>query len=193
MRCLLLLFLSVSLSVSFGQSNDAALNKRLAAYLEANRKLDFESLMNFIHPKLFKVASKEAMVEGLRQSFNNDKMQIQLDSMEITQVGPVFAYGTTAYRKVDYFMVMDVQFTEKEKLGDSTFVKLMEKNFARVFRGSAAYNAGTETFHVRGNQFMLAIKDAGQPWMFIGHKADKALNEFLFPKAVISKFNLLKE
>lgn len=193
MRSVLLLLLLFTASLSFAQSNDAALNQRLAEYAAANQRLDFEAVMDYIYPKLFKMASREAVIESFEKAFNNEEIQIKLDSMAITKVGPVFAHGLTAYRKVDYTMTMGVTFTDKEKLSDTAFVKLVETSFAKVFRGTAVYNKATESFHVRGQQFMLAIKDKGQPWTFIGHKPDKALNEFLFPQAFINKFALLKE
>lgn len=193
MRKLFVFFLAFPSFLLYGQSNDAALNARLASYMDANKQLDFKLLMNFIHPKLFKVASRETLIKTFEQAYNNDQMKIKMDSLAIDAVGPSFTYGTSAYRKVDYSMTMDLAFTDKEKLIDSAFVDLMEVNLAKAFHGTAAYEAERQSFHLRGTQFMMAIKDKAQPWMFIGHRPDKKLNEFLFPQAVIQKFDLLKE
>lgn len=193
MRFLILALLFLIPPFTFCQSNDAALNQRLSDYLAANNRLDYETIMSYIHPKLFQVATKESMIAALKQAFNNDQIAMHLDSMQVESVSPVFSHNTSAYRKVGYVMTMDMTFKDSSRLKDPNFVATMKTSLAKTFKGTAAYEPVTKTFHLRGRQFMIAVKDKGQPWMFIGHKADRSLNEFLFPQAVIAKFRLLQE
>jgi hypothetical protein len=189
---LLILFL-IGVLFSNAQSNDPALNKRLSEYLVANKELNFEKIMEYIHPKLFEMVPKELMIQAMKETFENEELKASLDSMEIISVGEVFDHESASYRKIDYSLVMDLSLANSNNNLDSTFINLMKASFEEAFGdATVTYSYEKKSFHISGKQFMIAVRDKKDaPWMFLGYKKDNTLIQFLFPKAVIEKFNLL--
>jgi len=178
---------------SGAQSNDPALNKRLSEYISANEDLNLEKIMDFIHPKLFEIAPRELMIKALKEVFESDEFKASMDSLEIISVDDEFKYEGISYRKVQYSMVMDFRFVDAEKTSDSVFVNLLKTSFSNAFNDAiVSFDKEKNSFHIKGYEFLIAIKDKENAlWMFIGHEKNKMLMEYIFPKAVIEKFNLL--
>ena len=76
----------------FAQSDDAALNKRLAIYLHHTKALDAKELMEYIHPSLFALISKEQFIEVFENTFENKDMVMRIDTITIQRVSKIFAH-----------------------------------------------------------------------------------------------------
>ena len=99
-KSFLLIFFLIAVLFSSAQSNDPALNKRLLEYLAANKELNFEKIMEYIHPKLFEIVPKEMMIQAMKQTFENDQLKVSLDSMDIISVGIPLIMNRSAIEKL---------------------------------------------------------------------------------------------
>ena len=102
-----------------------ALNKRLEIYMRLSKELNFEELMEYVHPSLFTLASKEQLIDVFKKIYDNDEMKISIDNLESRSISDPYALHSVQYRKVDYYMVMHMKFKEEGKTSDSSFVDRM--------------------------------------------------------------------
>ena len=189
---LVALFFLLLAGPATSQSEDNALNQRLDQYMHLSKTLEYEKLMEFIYPKLFDIAPKSAIIETMRQTFESNEMRLGFDSMAVLTVGASFVHKGTEYRKVDYSMVLRLQLTDTSNLKDTTFINIMNMSLSGSFAGaSVRFDRPTGSWVISGTDFMIAIKEKDQPWMFIGNEKNKLMVETLFPPEVIKKFSLL--
>lgn len=196
MRKYLLVFLAFLTTVTaFAQNNsDPQLSKRLDEYMSLTRHLKFEEIMNYTHPKMFTIATREQLIEVFKQSFDNEQMSIGFDSTAITGVSDEFKTENVAYRKIDYWMKLSVLFKDTAALNDENFIGVMKMSFENAFPGgSVLFSKELKKFEIRAPSIMIAIKDSpGSLWMFLGYqRGNDALLKMLYPQPVIEHFKLL--
>jgi len=154
-------------------------------------ELNFEKIMDYIHPSLFRIVPKETMLQALKAPFESDDVKISLDSLEVVQVSPVFSFAGSDYRKVTYRIVMDMYFSDKEAVEDKAFIDLVLNGLQGEFPNSkVSFDKTKKSFHISGRDILIAIKDKNAQWMFIGAEKDQELMEKLFSKEVREKFQL---
>jgi hypothetical protein len=175
-------------------SDDPKLNDRLSTYMRLNRELKFEALMDYIHPSLFKIATRKQMVDAFKSVFNNPQMKMQIDSTHVTAISKSFRHKTALFKKVDYYMELTLQFNDTAVYKKEGFIDAMTAALNKGFPlSNVAFNANRQAFEIKGLSKMLAIKDTdAAKWFFLGIDADKAaMMRQLLPKEVISHFKLL--
>ena len=164
-------FITMSASAQ-ASVTDRDLQKRLDEYMLFNKQLNFEKLMDYIHPVLFKIVPRDKFVEVFDQSFNNDKMKIVIDSMIISTIGPTYKHGEIQYKKIDYYMSLDLVLKDTTSKEDANFVPTMINAIQTGFPDhSVSYDKDTDKFTIKGSDIMFAIKDKPQgKWMFLGYQ-----------------------
>lgn len=177
-----------------GQGSDSiALRKRLDNYISITKTLDFNKLMDYVHPSIFKLVPKEALVEAMEGAFNTPYFNIKFDSMTILNISRDFLLNDTRYSKVDYFASMNLVITDPEVKNDTTSMKGLTEAFGEAFQGQVVtFDKEKFLFHIRGNDVLLAIKDSGKEWLFLGVEKENPMLMELIPETVVKHFNLLK-
>ena len=176
------------------KSTDAKLNSRLQTYMSASQQLDFDKVMDLMHPRLFTVAPREQLIETMEQAFNNPQLTIRFDSMRVLAISPAFQLAKETYRKVDYFMQMTITLNDSLDLRQQALSDAMKKSFSAGFPGKEVQiNPEKNTIHVAGLDLMFAIKGPGVvEWMFLGYeKKNPQLLKHLYPQQVRQHFGLL--
>lgn len=186
-----------SLAVCFcatGQNNtDTALNNRLDQYLLWNRKADFKEVMNFVHPSLFKLAPREQMLQLFIKTFDNDQMNMRIDSTRVINMSTDFKEATAHYRKIEYWMAVTVVFKDPETVNDPEFAGKTSELLKVGFPNSKIrFDKLKNSFLIETANLLIAVKDDDvSPWMFLGYTKNEVFIKKLFPAAVISFFDLL--
>lgn len=195
MKKFLIIHVSILLSISsFAQKNtDTAFSRRLNDYMRFTRELKFDDIINYTHPKLFTIATKDQIKEFLQGSFENEQMKIEFDSTAITKVSENFKAENVNYKRIDYWMAVTVSFKNTAALSDSNFISSMTTALHQGFpEGKIVYNPFRKKFEIQANGLMIAIKDNKfTPWMFLGYQKNDALIKKLYPQQVIDHFKLL--
>src|SRR5688572_2173154 len=118
-----LTFVIIFSFTGLSQTNDSVdLKKRLENYMALTVKKDFDKVMDYVHPSLFKMATRDQLKEALENAYSTKEMEINFDSMYVSAITPEFMLGQTGYRKVDYYMIMTMRFTDKETATDTSLV-----------------------------------------------------------------------
>lgn len=187
----ILLFITTSF-ISTAQTTDPQLTQRLNHYMQLNKQLDFEKIMNYMHPVLFTVAPKEAMQQAMEQAFNSEEMQISIDSLQVLTIGEDFKQGEAVYKKVDYFMGMSMVFKDN-MLEDENFRAIITAGMKEAMGNKeVSYDEKKKALMITGNEVMFAIKDNPKTeWLFLGYDKNPELIKAIFPKSVIAHYKLL--
>jgi hypothetical protein len=188
----LLLFIAIT-SLSSPAQKDTSLQRRLDEYLVANRQLDFEKLMNYIHPKLFQIAPKEQMIELFKSIFDNPQMTISMDSMSITGISKSFNFKGAEYKKVDYYLWLSVRFKDTSVLKEKDKVSEIEERVKTAMGAqNVKYIPEDNSLAIDTRKIMFAIKnDPRTLWMFIGYEPQQMeMMKMLIPTEVLTNFKL---
>lgn len=172
---------------------DPSLLVRLDSFMKVNHLLDFEKVMDFTYPKLFTIAPREQMIELMQNTFDNEEMTSELDSLQTGKIWPEIKTDEGSFVKVDYTMVMRMKFKrdpadttdEMETLG--MIAGLMEGQFGE---GNVRIDSATKKINIKVNTALVAIKDSISPqWTFINFKKEEAMTSMLLSQDIIDKLS----
>jgi hypothetical protein len=173
-------------------STSIPLEQRLDEYMKLNDEMKLEQLMDYIYPKLFTIAPKAEILNAMKEGFSNEELSVELDSVKVEKIHPIFEIGDGSFAKVDYsmVMVMNVTFdgdrtnqadhvqkvktiaeTMKEKYGSKN-VKVDEKGIIRIWEKNK----------------MVAVKDEyAKEWSVVSLKEEDPTMSKIFSKEVLDK------
>ena len=182
----------VFISVQSIAQNDSSLKRRLDEYMVLNKKMDFDRLMDYIHPNLFKIASKEQMTEIFKSAFDNEAMKISMDSLSVIAISPSFSNKGSLYNKVDYYISLSMKFKDSSILKDDESVASnIEQMKSAMDADNIKYVKKDNRLQIDSRKILIAIKDNGKEWMFLGYEArQSALMESIVPAEVLKNFKL---
>ena len=166
------------------------LQQRLHQFMEANRRLDFDTVIAYTYPKLFTLVPRDEVKESLVNAFENDQVQIGLDSLKLDSVYPVFSMQGGSYAKIRYSMKMTMHVKNRET--DSS--KRQEQNEAMLAAMQTQLGKEQVSLDTGGNiimhvtALMLAAKDKyAKEWCFVNLKDGDPIVSQLFSKEIIDK------
>lgn len=166
-----------------------SLEKRLAEYMQLTEDMDLEKLMDYIYPRLFKIAPKEQMIEAMRAGFNNDELKMSLDSLKVDKIYPIFTSGKGQYAKVTYSMVMIMDFLDKEGIEDQMEL-IMESMGEKYGRDNIRIDDKTGNLRVKQTSHLVAAKDEyAKDWSFVSLRDDDPMINQLLDKEVLEKLD----
>ncbi len=193
MKKLLLFLLLITVAFDAGaQTTDARLNQRLNEYIQLNKDLSFEKIMDYMHPNLFKIAPREALIQSFEQAFNSEELSMRIDTIRILTASADFTDSEARYKKLDYYMSMSMHFKD-DLLEDPEFRASMEEGLKATYtKKKISYDEKKKAMVITGDEVMFAIKDnAAAEWLFLGYENNPQLIKAVFPKAVIAHYKLL--
>jgi hypothetical protein len=191
-KLVVLFFIALTCLSTLAQ-HDTALQRRLDEYLLANKQLNFEKLMSYIHPKLFEIAPKEQMIELFKSLFDNPQMTISMDSMSVTGLSKSFTFKGAEYKKVDYYVGMSMRFKDTAALKEQDKISDIEQRVKTAMDAqNVKYIPQDNRLAIDARKIMFAIKDNPQTqWMFIGYEPRQMeMMKMLIPTDVLTNFKL---
>lgn len=192
-RFLVLLLVSFFFQSNAQKIDDPRLEKRLNDFMAVNRQMDFEKIIDFMHPKLFTLAPRNLLVQSMQKTFANEEMKFSFDSMSLVTITPVFNFEKSNYRKIDYYLGMTIKLSNAMDLKDEEYARIMKAAMEAGFPGKKIIiDSAENSIRVLGNEVMFAIQDVGSnEWMFLGYETGKKeLVEKLYPLPVRKYFKL---
>jgi hypothetical protein len=167
------------------------LKKRLNEFMNFNREMNFEKVLDYSYPKLFTLSPRKDLLAFFDKMYNSDEFSIKLDSMKIDSIFPVFKSGEGLYAKVRYSMLMRMNFKSDSLLigngdgGENKIVTAMKSQFGEDKVKSDRENKALDINVVSD---MVAAKDRyAKEWCFVNFKEDDKITDALFTKELIIK------
>lgn len=180
-----------------GTTNAASPEERLSAFMKLNDDMNLEGVMEYIYPKLFTIVPRNELLKSMKESFSSEEVKVELDSMKVDKIYPVFEIDKGSYAKVTYSMVMLMDLNPSK---DSAAVKDEEQNemiratMAEQYgQDNVSVNEATGIIRIRTSSPMVAVKDElAKDWCFVNLKPEDPMMEKLFSKEVLDKLATYK-
>ena len=190
MKTLFLLVFFTVLGIAGRAQQDTALINRVNQMLAVTQTKDLEKIMDYTYPKLFKIAPRELMIATMKESYDSEEFSIELDSIKIITVFPVFVVADTSYVKVRHTMLMKMKYKQALDTSDmeskNMLVNILEQKYGT---GNVRFDAIANSLNISMKPNIVGIKDkSSNTWTFANLDEDNpALLEMLFSKAVRDK------
>lgn len=182
------LFMLLVIGVAVIAQKDPALEKRLADFMDANRAMNMEKVLDYTYPKLFSIVPREQLAEVLKNAFDNEAMTIQLDSLKVDKVYPVFKVENGSFAKILYSMNMLMKM--KAPGSAKAVADAMKGQFGE---DKVVVDTATNIVKVRMSSPMVAVKDElAKDWCFVNLRDEDPLMTQLFSEAVRKQLDTYK-
>jgi hypothetical protein len=166
--------------------DSAEMITRLETFMQHNRLMDFDKVLDYTYPKLFTIAPREQVKEAMENAFNNEEIAITLDSIKVVKIYPIFAASQHRYAKLTYSMIINMRPNGEDSTDITMFLELMQTQFGEKNVTIDKTGNGINIFQ---EVDMAAIKDDLSPeWTFVNLKKEDPLMEMLFEKDLIARF-----
>ncbi|HEY8398403.1 MAG TPA: hypothetical protein VIK80_10700 [Flavihumibacter sp.] len=193
----LLIFSALAFTVSVNgqsayQSDSLAMTKRLKEYLAISASYDFAGVVEYTYPKLFELVPREQMIELLKSTYDNPTMKISMDSLQVQKIHPLFKYQAGLYAKVDYYMVMGMQFRDTT-MNDDALEGALAALQSQYGAEKVRLNKAQKRIDISVLTGMAALKDQpADQWTFINIQKDDPLLSTLLDAALVQQLESYK-
>lgn len=189
---LVLLFLG---SGFIGHSQqDTSLVSRVNQMLNLTQRKDIEKVIDYTYPKLFTIVPKEALMDAMKSAYDTDDFSIELDSVNIQKIFPVFKINDTSYVKVKHTMLMKMKYKEPYDTADKEekqfMISIMEEKFGK---GNVRFDPVANSLNIFMIPDMVGIKPSTSMWTFANlDESNPQMLNMLFSKQVLNKLKEFK-
>lgn len=189
MKTIFLGLLFMAFAVVVKSQDDTALVSRVNEMLRLTQVKDLDKIMDYTYPKLFTIVPRSMLITAMKASFESDDFQIELDSVVIVKIFPIFRINDTSYVKIRHSMLMKMKYTEPydstQKESRDLMVSLMSQKFGE---GNVRFDPVANSLNIFMTPNMVGIKDNSSKWSFANLNEDQPqiLNR-LFSKEVLDR------
>jgi hypothetical protein len=169
---------------------DPALEKRLAEFMKINDEMDLEKVIDYTYPKLFEFVSREDLLKTIREGFKNEQLEIQLDSLKVDTLFPIFTVGDARYAKIKYSMIMLMKLKKESEdtshlSGNELMIQMLREKYGP---GNFSVDDANNTVRIRMQSPMVAVKDSfAKEWSFVNLVDKDPFVDKLFTREVQDK------
>ena len=159
---------------------------------DATYTMDYETVLNYTHPKIFEIASREQMISAMEQTFENDVLKVRF-----VHANPTFSFSEIKTLDGKIFCMVSYINTMRMTFEDKLTSKRAEE-MVETFKSSGEYSTvrfekDRNSFFIEGNGVMIAISDEDTKgtWKFVNYsKTQEANSEMILGKDVLEALGL---
>ena len=187
--------LSFIASGIIGQAQqDTSLVNRVNQMLKLTQLKDVGKVMDYTYPKLFTIVPRESLLTAMKSAYDTEEFTIELDSVKIHTIFPVFVINDTSYVKVKHTMLMKMKYKEPydptDKESKEFMVSLMQEKFGKE---NVRFDPVANSLNIFMVPDMVGIKTKTSIWTFANLNEDNpAMLNMLFSKQVLAKLEEFK-
>lgn len=172
--------------------NKETLKVEVEKMYEASYVLDYDAILNYTHPKLFDLISKEQMTDVMQNLFENEAFQIRFVHPKVN-----FTYGDfqkingTDYCVINYNNAMRMTFDKKlsdEEVAEMKKNLLTSKEYEKV-----TYEKDRNSFFIEGKSTLVGVlgEATQNQWKFVNYSVSQAqLANMILGDEVLTKLGL---
>lgn len=180
MRSLIILvFIFLITGTSVSQTDKANIEKEAQTYYDYMTAMNLDKVLDYMHPKMFEMATKAQMKAAMEQMFNSPQMKIEFITNDVTSVSDTMDEAGVTYAVVYYDSKMRMIFTsEKDKPEEerTAYLELMKSTMASQFGAdNVVIDNETTSLIIDNTSTMFAIRDPQfEGWKFLGNEKNMA-------------------
>lgn len=189
MKTILVGLLSMGFTLFGSAQEDTELVNRVNEMLKVTQVRDFEKVMDYTYPRLFTIVPKEKLIAAMKNSFESEDFKIELDSVKILKIYPIFKIKDTSYVKISHSMLMKMKYTEPydstQKEQREFMVSLMSQKFGE---GRVRFDVIANSLNILMTPEMVGVKEGSSKWNFANLNEDNPqMLKMLFSQEVLDK------
>ncbi|HUR67356.1 MAG TPA: hypothetical protein VMZ03_13480 [Chitinophagaceae bacterium] len=189
--CTVLIFCACGSKKTADKETDNTLTQRLNEFMKANDEMNLEKVLDYTYPKIYTIAPRAEVLKVMRQTFDNDQVKVDIDSMKVDSLYPVFKLGKGSYAKVKYSMLMLMNFKvtkDSADTGGAAQTEMIRQSLAQQYGEENVRMDDKGIIHIRVKSPMVAIKDElSKEWTFVNIKEGDAMTEKMLSKELREK------
>jgi hypothetical protein len=175
----------------------ASLEQRLTEFMKLNDEMNMEMIMDYIYPKLFDIVPRNELLKAMKDGLDNENVKVELDSMKVDKIHPIFEMDKGSYAKITYSMVMLMNFknsNDSAEAKDNSQNEFIMASIAEKYgEENVSMDEATGVIRIRTVSPMVAVKDElAKEWCFVNLKEDDPMINKLFSKEVLDKLATYK-
>src|SRR5258705_7391922 len=171
-----------------GNETDNSLRTRLDAFMKVTDEMNLEKIMDYTYPKLFTIVPRAQLLETIKESFENQEIKIELDSLRIDSLYPVFQLGKASYAKINYSMVMLFHSKDTSTTKNGSLETMRQRLVSKYGEDNVIPDDPMKTIRIRISSPMVAVKDEyAKEWSFVNLNTEDEFINKLFDKEVLDK------
>ena len=159
---------------------------------DASYNMDYETILDYTHPKILELVNRDQMILAMEQTFENEQLKIRF-----VHSNPTFNYSDVktidgkSFCRVSYVNTMRMTFEDK-------LTPKRAEEMVKDFKSSGDYSTvrfekDRNSFFIEGNSIMIAISDdyTKETWKFVNYsKSQTANSEMIIGKEVMNALGL---
>lgn len=166
----------------------------------------FERMIDFLYPGIYRITPRNELLQEIENTYRDPLLHIEIDSITLDSLYPVFSSGDGHYTKVNYGMVLKFQSDQFKNTGQSPPAlpgnlfsdDLPASPLSRAFeifenkygKGTVAIDPLQGSLIIHTKHSMLAVKDKISPeWTFLQMDENPFLLRQLFSDEVTDHYN----
>lgn len=194
MKKLLFVLLIAGLPIISNAQEDTSLVNRVNEMLKLTQLKDLEKVMDYTYPKLFTIVPRETLINAMKSVYETEEFTVELDSVKMHTIFPVFVINDTSYVKVKHTMLMKMMYKEPydttDKESKQFMVSLMQEKFGE---GNVRFDPVANSLNIFMVPDMVGIKTKASIWTFANLNEDNpTMLNMLFNKQVLDKLKEYK-
>lgn len=177
--------------------NSSSMEQRLTEFMKLNEEMNMEKIMDYVHPKLFTIVPRKDLLQAMKDGFNSEEVKVDIDSMKVDKIHPVFEMDNASYAKINYSMLMLMDFNnaaDSTAEVDEEQSEFMRKTMAAEYgEENVSVDEATGIIKIRASSIMIAVKEkSDKEWYFVNLKEEDPMMTKIFSKEVIDKIGTYK-
>jgi len=178
-----------------------ALEKDIDAYIRISQANNFEGVVDYMYPGIFKLIPKEMLLEKMKESFNGSSYNDYVDGFFISAMSDIVEINQSLFCKVTYVINLKTdphshlvkQLLEGEDVNyDSIddYLSFTLSLLTTVYgEGNVKYDEGEACFRIQQINEMLAVYEKGfDTWKLIKY-GNGSMFKRLFPAKTVKKLS----
>ena len=194
MKKIFLSLLPLVFAIIGNAQQDTSLVYRVNEMLKLTKVKDLEKVMDYTYPKLFTIAPRSAMIAAMKNVYETEDFTIELDSINVVKIFPVFVIKDTSYVKVRHTMLMKMKYKEPydstQKEEKEFMVSLMQQKYGEA---NVRFDPVANSLNIFMTPDMVGVKSRSTNWTFANLNEDNpAMLNMLFSKQVLTRLKEFK-
>lgn len=174
-----------------------AMKKDLATYNQLTKEVRIDEFLDYVHPQLFTIASREQLYAVFDQTFNNPELPVKIDSISVLKYYPIEHLGTSSYSLIKFSVDMTLDLS---KLIETTESQEAKEDLEKSLLSSYNLKYGEENVNFSKETKKMTVKNASSyayciaekdfdTWKFVNREDNlKGIIMKIIPQEIREKF-----
>ncbi len=182
-------------SFGYSQNDLEEIEKEIKLYYKALKEEDYDSRLNYFHPKVFEVLSKKELRDEMMKVFSNKEIKFEFLGLDIISVSDIIFYDGKKYALVHDLTKLKmtfVDFIDKPIEETEIFLGLVKENLESKYENrKASISSDTASIIVSKKEYSFVIYEEHIGWKILEYNMSlKNVFEEIIPSYVRLKLKI---